>query len=374
MATIRERVGKNGSRWQAIIRKQTPDRLNLVELRETFATKTAAWSWARKIEADIDAGIYKLGAKARLGDGMAGSTENSTADIPVAPTLREVITHYISKVSTKHKGLAVEVDILRRLVDGRKGEKPLLDADKPITSYTSRDIAAYMNSRLAQNSFFGAPVGAGTVRRELSLLGRVFIVARDEWFMGNENPVAKVKLPKVPKGRNRRLEDGELKRLLSCIKSKRVKDVILLAVETAMRRSEIAYIKPADVNLEEGFIFLKDTKNGESRKVPLSPDAKVILSRCLLRANMMDYTTLFGLNHVSITHSFEAACKKAGITDLKLHDLRHEATSRFIELGLNTEEVMEITGHKSHTMMSRYTHLRTKDIVAKLAQLSHTTT
>ncbi|MHB1268160.1 MAG: site-specific integrase [Acidithiobacillus ferriphilus] len=363
MATFRERVGKNGSRWQAIIRKQTPDRLGLVELRETFATKTAAVAWARKTESAIESGTY-----------LTETAVSPAVDIPVIPTLREVVAQYITKVASKHKGLAVEVDILRRLVDGRKGEKPILDADKPITSYTSRDISEYRDSRLAQVSFFGTPVGTGTVRRELSLLGRVFIVARDEWCMGNENPVAKVKLPSEPKGRTRRLEAGELDRLLSCIKNERVKDVILLAIETAMRRSEITYIKPADVDINKGHIFLKDTKNGESRTVPLTPSAKVIVGRCLQRVELMGYTTLFGLNHVSITHSFEAGCKKAGIVDLKLHDLRHEATSRFIEMGLSTQEVMAITGHKSLTMLSRYTQLRTQDIVAKLAKLSKDTT
>ena len=363
MATYRERVGKNGSRWQAVIRKQTPDRLNLVELRETFATKTAAVAWARKIETAIESGTY-----------LVEKTASPAVDIPELPTLREVVAQYTAKVAVKHKGFAVEVDILRRLVDGRKGEKPLLDADRPITSYTSKDISEYRDSRLAQISFFGTPVGNGTVRRELSLLGRVFIVARDEWCMGNINPVENIKLPKEPRGRERRLESGELDRLLSCIKSERVKDAILLAIETAMRRGEMAGVKPADVDINKGHIILRDTKNGEPRTVPLTPAAKIIVSRCLQRAELMGFTTLFGLNHVSITHSFENGCKKAGIEGLKFHDLRHEATSRFIEIGLSSQEVMVITGHKSETMLSRYTQLRTQDIVAKLAKLSQTIT
>lgn len=359
MATFRERIGKNGSRWQAVIRKQTPDRLGLVELRETFATKTAAVAWARKTETAIESGTY-----------VPQKGESPPEATATVPTLREVVAQYIEKVATKHKGLAVEVDILRRLVDGRRGEKALLDADRPITSYTSRDISEYRDSRLAQVSFFGTPVGNGTVRRELSLLGRVFIVARDEWCMGNENPVAKIKLPKEPSGRERRLEDGELDRLLSCIKSERVKDVILLAIETAMRRSEMAGVKPADVDINKGHIILRDSKNGEPRTVPLTPAAKVIVSRCLQRVALMGYATLSGLNHVSITHSFESGCKKAGIEGLKFHDLRHEATSRFIEMGLSTQEVMVITGHKTEAMLSRYTQLRTQDIIAKLEKLS----
>ena len=80
----------------------------------------------------------------------------------------------------------------------------------------------------------------------------------------------------------------------------------------------------------------------------------------------MGYKTLFGLNEVSITHAVEAACKKAGIEDLRLHDLRHEVTSRFFEMVLPIPEVAAITGHKTWSMLRRYTQLRPEDIAQKL--------
>ena len=60
------------------------------------------------------------------------------------------------------------------------------------------------------------------------------------------------------------------------------------------------------------------------------------------------------------------ACKRAGIEDLRFHDLRHEATSRFFEKGLNVMEVAAITGHKDLRMLQRYTHLRAEDLAKKL--------
>ena len=63
---------------------------------------------------------------------------------------------------------------------------------------------------------------------------------------------------------------------------------------------------------------------------------------------------------------FSTACKRAGITNLHFHDLRHEATSRFFEKGLNVMEVGAITGHKDLRMLQRYTHLRAENLAMKL--------
>ncbi len=58
--------------------------------------------------------------------------------------------------------------------------------------------------------------------------------------------------------------------------------------------------------------------------------------------------------------------KRTGIKNLRLHDLRHEATTRFFELGLNIMEVSTITGHKDLKMLKRYTHLKAQDLALKL--------
>jgi integrase len=61
---------------------------------------------------------------------------------------------------------------------------------------------------------------------------------------------------------------------------------------------------------------------------------------------------------------------RAGLDDLRLHDLRHEAVSRFFELGLTIPEVALISGHRDPRMLSRYTHLRPENIAEKLAKLT----
>ena len=349
MATYRKR----GERWQAAVRKQTPDRQRIVTESATFPTKTQAVTWAHRLELAIEAGTYP-----------------PPEGPPPAPTLRDVIERYLRDVSVRHKGHGVEVDILRRIMDGhkRRALPPLINADRPIPEITAQDIAAYRDGRLAQITMRGAVVNPGTVRRELSLLGRVFIIARDEFGVCQANPAEKVKLPKEPRARDRRLVDGELDRLLACFSNERAKDAVLLALHTGMRRSEIARVHPSAVDPAHRLIFLKNTKNGESRAVPLSPAALEVAQRCLQRASLMGFKTLFGLNEISITHAMEAACKKAGIEDLRLHDLRHEATSRFFEMGLSIPEVATITGHKTWSMLRRYTQLKPEDIAQKLRE------
>jgi integrase len=75
---------------------------------------------------------------------------------------------------------------------------------------------------------------------------------------------------------------------------------------------------------------------------------------------------VFNIRPDSVSQAFERACKRAGIEGLRFHDLRHEATSRFFEKGLNTMEVATITGHKTLEMLNRYTHLRASDLVSRI--------
>jgi integrase len=77
-------------------------------------------------------------------------------------------------------------------------------------------------------------------------------------------------------------------------------------------------------------------------------------------------TTLFSYKPRSLSGAFLRLCRKHGLDNLHFHDLRHEATSRFFEKGLNPVEVATITGHKDTRMLMRYTHLRAEDLVKRL--------
>ena len=170
--------------------------------------------------------------------------------------------------------------------------------------------------------------------------------------------------PRAPRARDRRLEAGELERLLSACENKWFRAVILFAIETGMRRGEILSLTWEGVHLGKRYVHLPDTKNGDSRDVPLSPQALEFLKD--LPRNIRSDQVVFPLHFEALKSSWRRACSKAGINNLRFHDLRHEATSRFFEKGLNVMEVAAITGHKDLRMLQRYTHLRAEDLARKL--------
>lgn len=110
------------------------------------------------------------------------------------------------------------------------------------------------------------------------------------------------------------------------------------------------------------------TKNGNSRIVPLSPMA---LSAIPKRTNATkEHEFVFPISSNALQLSWKRIRLRAGVKDLRFHDLRHEAISRFFELGLSVPEVSLISGHKDPRMLFRYTHLRAADVAEKLRRLS----
>jgi integrase len=143
-----------------------------------------------------------------------------------------------------------------------------------------------------------------------------------------------------------------------------MKSLILFGIETGMRRGEILSLTWENVHLDKRYVHLPDTKNGDSRDVPLSPAALELL-RELLR-NIRADQCMFQSHYEALKSAWRRACDRAGINDRRFHDLRHEATSRFFAKGLNVMEVAAITGHKDLRMLQRYTHLIAKDLARKL--------
>ena len=145
---------------------------------------------------------------------------------------------------------------------------------------------------------------------------------------------------------------GAILDLARCQRNHYIAPAIEFAIETAMRRSELLAIRWTDVCLETGFVILHDTKNGESRTVPLTARARIIL---ISLEEDTDY--VFPISVTCLHQAWKRVIKKTGITDLRFHDLRHEAVSRFFEIGMSIPEVALISGHKDMTQLFKYTHL-----------------
>ena len=189
-------------------------------------------------------------------------------------------------------------------------------------------------------------------------------MARNEWDWGiPDNPIARIHLPHLSQPRERRLEPEEAPRLLrACSKARTpwLKPAVELALETAMRRGEL--LNARYEHLQNGLLSIPITKTGVPRTIPLTPRALTVI-RALPRS-ISGYFLPTSANALRL--SWERAKRRAMLEDLHFHDLRHEAISRFFEMGFSIPEVALISGHKDYRMLARYTHLRAEDLAKKL--------
>ena len=163
-------------------------------------------------------------------------------------------------------------------------------------------------------------------------------------------------MEKENNSRLRFLEKEELKKLFDCC-SDELKPIVLLAVNTGMRKAEIQYLKWRDVDFNRGFITLHTTKNGETRRVPLNNTAKEALVRVRKNPASPYIFCKSDGNPYNFRNSFENALERAQIKDFRFHDLRHTAASYLAMSGVDLRTIMEIMGHKSLDMVMRYAHL-----------------
>lgn len=268
------------------------------------------------------------------------------------PTLGAALDRYLKTVTPRKKDHRMETYRIRRW-----SQNPL--ADRTLSTLRGVDFAAYRDTRLAQG------VATNTVRLELAIISNLYTVCATDW--GHEelqNPIRKIRLPKPSRSRERRLNQGEETALIRAADAvdSRLPPIIRFALATAMRRAEIAGLRWENVSFSRRAAVLYDTKNSETRTVPLSKKAIEILEAVKAPAGKV-----FRVSPDWITRRFKAATREAGIVDFHFHDLRHEATSRLFELDrLTVVEISMITGHKDLHMLKRYTHLTAAKLAAKL--------
>jgi integrase len=133
-----------------------------------------------------------------------------------------------------------------------------------------------------------------------------------------------------------------------------------------MRQGELLRMRWTDINTDLKVVHLPLTKNGHPRTIPLSEKAFQVLEKI----SQDDSTKpVFSTTGEAIKRSWCRAVDRSGIVDFHFHDLRHEAISRFFELGLSIPEVALISGHRDTHMLFRCTHLKAENVGTKIAQL-----
>lgn len=199
-------------------------------------------------------------------------------------------------------------------------------------------------------------VKPATVNRELACLKCMFNRAI-AWSKTEENPVRKVKLFKEPNARTRYLEKAEIQRLIeSC--SPHLRPIVIVAVNTGMRKGEILKLKWNDIDFKTNLIYLIETKNNETRKAPMNDTVRRTLMKVPKHPDSpYVFCNAKGKPYANVRKSFDTALKKAEIKDFVFHSLRHTFCSHLVMLGIDLRTVQELMGHKSYAMVERYSHL-----------------
>ncbi|MCE7913273.1 MAG: site-specific integrase [Nitrosomonas sp. PRO4] len=329
MATITK---TQSNTFKALIRKT-----GLPTQIKTFKTKADALKWARLIESEIDRGVF---------------IDRTEAE---RTTIGELIERYIQEVTP-----------LKRSARGDK--QRMLFLKKHFGHYKasqlqSKHIATYRDKRIAEGK------EGSTVIKEIGSLSHLIDISIKDWGIPLINNVATlVRKPKQAIGRDRRLKEGEEQILLQAARNSKailLAPIISLAIETGMRLGELLSLEWINIDLRKQTALLPITKNGESRTVPLSKKAIETLKNipCKLNDSRVFWTWK---RPDSFENVWRRMLNKTEIQNLRFHDLRHEACSRFFERGFNIMETAHISGHKTLQQLKRYTHLKTEDIVDKM--------
>ena len=314
MATIRKR----GAKWQVQVR-----RVGFRSVSSSFHVLKDAQAWARLMEVHADRRDLPHDHKA-LGQ----------------VTLGDLVKRYRDTVSVKKRGAEVERIVLAAFLRHAICRKRLFEIGPA-------EFASYRDERLKS-------VSPSTLKRQLSPLHNMFVLAKEEWGVPlRANPLDRVRLTRASSNRERRLKDGELDRLIVAARSCRnrlITPIILLALETGMRRGEIFRMCWEHIQRHTSSLFIPHTKNGQARSIPITDAALDIL-----HSVPHHEARVFPISVNAFRLAWERLRTRAGVIDLHFHDLRHEAISRFFEKGLNVPEVALISGHRDPRMLSKTT-------------------
>lgn len=329
LATIINRDGK----FYVRVRKA-----NFKPENRTFTSITAAKEWGLQTEAAMNNGSWVSDREARI------------------TNLDELFRRYIAEIhGIKPFGKSKLATV--RSTARRVGHVRLSDV-------TPASILSYAKQRAGE-------IAPSTLNQELTYFAQAIDVARTLWNAPiKDNPVrsamgvmSQLDMIQGSKKRNRRPTDHELQTLIHLAKDSWIAPIIKIAVETGLRQSEIHAIEWSDIDFTRGTLLIRNRKDpkqkaGNDQLLPLLPASREALLREKQHSKQGGRVFEGVLLAASISDKFAKLTKKAGIEDLRFHDLRHEAISRMFEKGMTIPEVAGISGHKTWSSLKRYTQLK----------------
>ena len=310
-------------------------RLGCPDEVKTLPYKVDAEQWARPVESEMDRGLFvgrNLAEGASFGDVMRRYTKEIT------PSKRGCLEETIRLTGT-----------LRMKISGFS-----------VANLTPAVLASYRDERLKTCQ-------PSTVVRDLAVLSAIINHATREWSFPIQNPVELVRKPTMPPGRDRVPSRSDEVALLKELMPQGCRNPVMLplvvvAIETAMRRGEILGLRWEHVDLDQQTAFLLFTKNGKSRHVPLSKRAVATL----LEIDRSSDGRVFPIAIAAMEANFLRAVRRTNLDGFHFHDLRHTGTTRMASKLPNVIELAAVTGHASLQMLKRYYHPQVHDLAVKL--------
>lgn len=265
-------------------------------------------------------------------------------------------------------------DLVKKFIDYSKSNKLSHKTDesrlkhiseffnnKKLREISSFEIERYKSFRLKQKTYRKELISPTTVNREIEVISKMFNIAvSNRW--ASENPCSNGKVKKLRQDNKieRFLTPEEEKKLLSkCMGVYAyLKPIIIMALHTGMRRSEVLNLKWENVDLKRCVITLTKTKNGKVRKIPISNTLMQELKQ-LDKKRLSDFVftnPVTKQNYKSFNRIFPTICEAAGIENFRFHDFRHSAATRMVSAGIDLVVVQEILGHEELKTTMRYSH------------------
>jgi integrase len=360
VATIRKR----GEKFEAQVRMAGyPSRT------ETFPTRKQAERWATTIEAQMIEGRHFRGSEARTKT-VAEAIDKYAAE--VLPHLKDGSMHraYLPWWRERLRDVKL-MDVTPALLTRCRNElerTPYVRAKPSSSRSLFKDQAApkYTRSR-------------ATVGKYLRVLSSVFTCAIKDWQWMAFNPVASLRLPQEGEGRERVLSDEEREQLFrETRKVPTLHLLVVLALSTCARAGELLKLTWANVDLKSGRLRFINTKNGSSRTVWIFAEALELLKEHARVRSLTDPRLFRGIESrpgrkVGQTYdyadAFEEALTRAGIEDVRFHDLRHSAATYLAIQGATEQQLKAIGGWKSN-VVKKYVHIAANQLRDPMRELA----
>src|SRR5215831_20223411 len=292
---------------------------------------------------------------------LTGQIPSPTKVKAQSVTFRQWAEQYLELEQVKKlKSYRMRKDYVRNLIN--------YFSNKPLGAITPEDVRKYRAQRVGPN---GRSLAVQTINHYHTALVHMFNVARSPQFsLITDNPAAHVPKPNPQNERDRIASPEEWERLKKEL-APHIRRLLTLAYDVGPRKSELLNLEWSDVDLRRKEFTLRRTKNGEVRVVPMTPAVYQVFME-LRQERRLDTNRMFlykGMPVHRIGTAFKAACRRAGITNLRIHDFRHTASTNLRRAGVDTATAMKIVGHKSDRMHRRYNTIEPEDLHQAAAKL-----